>query len=94
MYCFIDGLLYTADGYCRSEGIVAVYLQKKESAKRIYATVVHSKTNSDGYKEEGKLLLLFGGSFCCFCCVGEFCIVESHGIAIISGGARNYFLGS
>jgi len=32
---------------------MAVYLQKKESAKRVYATVVHSKSNSDGYKEEG-----------------------------------------
>jgi len=30
---------------------MAVYLQKKESAKRVYATVVHSKSNSDGYKE-------------------------------------------
>jgi len=45
--------LYTGNGYCRSEAILAVYLQKKESAKRIYATLVHSKTNSDGYKDQG-----------------------------------------
>jgi len=45
------------DGYCRSEAIVAVYLQKKEAAKRIYATLVHSKTNSDGYKAQGSLLI-------------------------------------
>ena len=36
---------------------MAVYLQKKESAKRIYATAVHSKTNSDGYKDEGVAFL-------------------------------------
>ena len=46
------------NGYCRSEAIVAVYLQKKESANRIYATLVHSKTNSDGYKDQGILLTL------------------------------------
>jgi len=44
------------NGYCRSEAIVAVYLQKKESAKRIYATLIHSKTNADGYKDQGIFL--------------------------------------
>jgi len=58
-------IIYAGDGYCRSEAIVAVYLQKKDSAKRIYATVVHSKTNSDGFKDEGILLVhtSFGFSF-------------------------------
>lgn len=42
-----------ANGYCRSEAITVVYLQKKKDAKRIYATVVHAKTNCDGYKEQG-----------------------------------------
>lgn len=42
-----------ADGYCRSEGIVAVLLQKASIARRIYATVVHAKTNTDGYKANG-----------------------------------------
>jgi hypothetical protein len=46
---FISG-----DGYCRSEGIIAIYLQKHKDAKRIFCTIVHSKTNSDGNKEEGK----------------------------------------
>jgi hypothetical protein len=46
---FISG-----DGYCRSEGIIAIYLQKHKDAKRIYSTIVHSKTNSDGNKEESK----------------------------------------
>ncbi|XP_062589750.1 fatty acid synthase-like [Saccostrea cucullata] len=43
----------SGNGYCRSEGIVAVYLQMKPDAKRIYSTVVHTKTNSDGHKEQG-----------------------------------------
>lgn len=42
-----------ADGYARSEAIVVVYLQKAKHAKRIYATVVHGKTNCDGYKPQG-----------------------------------------
>jgi len=50
-------VIYAGDGYCRSEAIVAVYLQKKKSAKRIYATMVHSKNNSDGYKNTGILLV-------------------------------------
>ncbi|XP_060583977.1 fatty acid synthase-like [Ruditapes philippinarum] len=41
------------NGYCRSEGIVAIYLQKESSAKRIYCNLVHSKTNSDGNKQQG-----------------------------------------
>jgi fatty acid synthase len=30
-----------------------IFLQKACDAKRVYAKVVHSKTNSDGFKEEG-----------------------------------------
>jgi hypothetical protein len=30
-----------------------VLLQKAKDAKRVYATFVHSKTNCDGYKEQG-----------------------------------------
>jgi len=45
------------NGYCRSEGVVAVFLQKKEVANRIYTTVLHSLTNADGYKEQGSLLV-------------------------------------
>lgn len=30
-----------------------IFLQKAKDAKRIYATVVHTKTNQDGYKEQG-----------------------------------------
>ena len=42
-----------ADGYCRSEAIVVVLLERKDLAKRIYATVLNSKSGSDGFKEEG-----------------------------------------
>ena len=42
-----------ADGYCRSEGVVSLVLQKKANCKRIYAQIINSLTNCDGYKEEG-----------------------------------------
>ena len=47
------------NGYCRSEGIVAIYLQKESMAKRIYCTVVHSKNNSDGNKTQGNVLISY-----------------------------------
>jgi fatty acid synthase len=40
-----------ANGFVRGEAVAAVYLQKFKDAKRVYATLVHSRTNSDGYKE-------------------------------------------
>ena len=42
-------------GYCRSEAVVCVYLQKAQQARRVYATLVHSKTNSDGHKNQGEI---------------------------------------
>lgn len=44
---------HKASGYTRSEAICVMYLQKAKCAKRIYANVIYSKTNCDGYKEEG-----------------------------------------
>ncbi|XP_063149333.1 fatty acid synthase [Candoia aspera] len=41
------------NGYCRSEAVVAVFLTKKSTAKRIYATIVNSGINTDGFKEQG-----------------------------------------
>ena len=41
------------NGYVRSETCSVVFLQKRADAKRIYATVIHAKTNTDGNKEEG-----------------------------------------
>lgn len=42
-----------ASGYTRAEAINCMFLQRKKDAKRVYATVVYSKTNCDGYKPEG-----------------------------------------
>ncbi|EZA60541.1 hypothetical protein DMN91_010029 [Ooceraea biroi] len=43
----------TGKGYVRAEALVAIYLQKAKDARRVYATVVHTKTNMDGYKFQG-----------------------------------------
>lgn len=42
-----------ASGYVRSETVCVIFLQKLSDSKRIYAEVIHTKTNNDGYKEEG-----------------------------------------
>ncbi|KAL3097970.1 hypothetical protein niasHT_027515 [Heterodera trifolii] len=43
----------SGDGYCRTEGVSAIIIQRRSVARRIYATVVHAKSNTDGYKEQG-----------------------------------------
>jgi len=43
----------SGNGYVRSEAIVTLYLQKAKDARRIYATVIHAKTNVDGNKSQG-----------------------------------------
>uniref|UniRef100_A0A2H1WWR5 SFRICE_007688 n=1 Tax=Spodoptera frugiperda TaxID=7108 RepID=A0A2H1WWR5_SPOFR len=49
----------SANGYVRSEAIVAIFLQKAKDSRRqvsyllVYAQVVYGKTNCDGYKEHG-----------------------------------------
>ncbi|XP_055698842.1 fatty acid synthase [Phlebotomus papatasi] len=40
-------------GYTRSEAICCIFLQQAKDAKRIYAKIIYSKINCDGYKEEG-----------------------------------------
>lgn len=42
-----------AHGYVRSDGIVAIFVQKRKDAKRVYATVAHTGVNNDGYKPQG-----------------------------------------
>ncbi len=42
-----------ADGYTRAEAACVFYLQKAKDAKRIYATIVHSKTNTGGNNDKG-----------------------------------------
>lgn len=46
-------ILFSGNGYVRSEAAVVVYLQKASAAKRVYATIVNAKTNTDGYKTQG-----------------------------------------
>lgn len=41
------------NGYVRSEAIVVLYIQKASVSKRIYATIVNARTNTDGAKEQG-----------------------------------------
>lgn len=43
----------SANGYARGEAVVAIFLQKKKHAKRIYATILNCKSNTDGWKPEG-----------------------------------------
>uniref|UniRef100_A0AAG5D8B2 Fatty acid synthase n=2 Tax=Anopheles atroparvus TaxID=41427 RepID=A0AAG5D8B2_ANOAO len=42
-----------ASGYSRAEANAVILLQKAKDSKRIYAHVVNTKTNCDGYKLEG-----------------------------------------
>ena len=42
-----------ANGYVRGETVCSLFLQKKSDSKRIYATILHAKTNIDGYKLTG-----------------------------------------
>lgn len=44
---------HKASGYTRSEAVCVMYLQRKKDAKRIYANVIYSKANCDGFKIEG-----------------------------------------
>lgn len=40
-------------GYVRSDGCVALFLQKSSDSRRIYASILNAKTNTDGFKEQG-----------------------------------------
>jgi fatty acid synthase, animal type len=42
-----------ADGIVRSEAISVVFLQKLKDAKRVYAHLLYTRCNNDGYKSEG-----------------------------------------
>lgn len=43
----------SADGYVRSEAVVATFLQRSSDAKRVYCYLLACRSNSDGFKEEG-----------------------------------------
>jgi fatty acid synthase, animal type len=40
-----------ASGYTRAESVCVIFLQKSPDAKRVYANLVYSKTNNDGFKK-------------------------------------------
>ncbi|KAJ3652417.1 hypothetical protein Zmor_018385 [Zophobas morio] len=42
-----------ANGYVRSEACTCFLLQKSKNAKRIYAQIINTKVNTDGFKKEG-----------------------------------------
>ena len=52
-----DGMCKAFDesgkGYVRSDGCVVTFLQKSSDARRIYASVLNVRTNTDGSKEQG-----------------------------------------
>lgn len=52
-----DGKCWSFDekgnGFAKSDMLVALFLQKRKNAKRIYADVVHVLCNNDGYKSIG-----------------------------------------
>ncbi|KAK6634166.1 hypothetical protein RUM44_004774 [Polyplax serrata] len=43
----------SGNGYVRSEAAVVILIQKSFAARRAYATVIHTKTNTDGNKVQG-----------------------------------------
>lgn len=49
VFCFF----ILADGYARSEAGVAILMQRRQNAKRVYATVVGTESSCDGFKEYG-----------------------------------------
>ena len=42
-----------ANGYARGDACVCILLQKSKNAKRIYAQIINTKVNNDGFKKEG-----------------------------------------
>lgn len=46
-----------ASGYARADGIVAMYIQRACTAKRVYATIVHSATIYDGVRDSPLLAI-------------------------------------
>ncbi|KAH8306772.1 hypothetical protein KR044_013278 [Drosophila immigrans] len=42
-----------ANGYARADTCAVVFLQRATHAKRVYASILNVRTNTDGFKEEG-----------------------------------------
>ena len=43
----------SADGFVKSDGVACLLLQRRATAKRVYATVRNARMNVDGYKKTG-----------------------------------------
>ena len=43
----------SGNGYVRSDGCVVTFLQRSTDARRIYATILNVRTNTDGAKDQG-----------------------------------------
>lgn len=43
----------TGNGYVRGEAAVCILLQRAKDARRVYATILNSRTNTDGAKVQG-----------------------------------------
>lgn len=43
----------TGAGYVRSDGCVAIFLQRATDSRRIYSSILNARTNTDGAKEQG-----------------------------------------
>ncbi|XP_014670255.1 PREDICTED: fatty acid synthase-like [Priapulus caudatus] len=61
-----DGVCKSFDaagnGYGKAEGAVVVLLQRRASARRAHVTIIHSKSNTDGFKEQGASQLTSEGA--------------------------------
>lgn len=78
-----------ASGYIRSETVSCIFLQRMKDAKRIYGYLVHSKTNTDGYKSMGvtypsisiqaQLLTDFYGDLYGGVSIDDLGYIEAHG---------------
>ena len=44
----------SADGFVKSDGVACLLLQRRATAKRVYATVLSARMNVDGYKKTGQ----------------------------------------
>lgn len=42
-----------ASGFTRAEAVCMIFLQKRKDSKRIYASLIYSSSNNDGFKKEG-----------------------------------------
>ena len=83
----------SANGYVRSEGIVAVLLTIKENARRAYAQVLNTMSSCDGHKVEGiaypssesQRELIWGVHYEVGLVPSEMFYVEAHGTGTKAG---------